>query len=228
MELLGQHQQWLASTQPRRDVVLFLPYRRWIETDTCNASALAAKLSQANVQYEVVCEDDFRLPRLQAAKALLVESLSVLNSEEKTTAEALRRAGGVVIAADADEWLSRIKSQTGAPSVVVRGPATVRAVVCDQPRRTLVHLLNLNIYRRSSFEDEVHPAENLRLTVRVPFHSGCLVPAVSADAKSTSGKLAAAFCEDAEGGVVEFVVPRLDVAAILVLNPSEAAESATP
>ena len=59
VDLLRQHQQWLVAAQPRCEVVLFLPCRGWIGSDACKASALAAELSRANLQYEVVCEDDF-------------------------------------------------------------------------------------------------------------------------------------------------------------------------
>ena len=220
VDLLGRHAEWLASSQPRHDVVLCLPARGWIDGDVCKASALAAELSRANLQYEVVCEDDFDLPRLQAARTLLVESLSVLNSKEKAVAEDFRRAGGAVIAADAVDWLKQTRSQIGVPAVVVRGPATVRAVVRDKPQQTVVHVLNLNVIRRSSFEDEVHPAENVRLTVRVPFRNGCTVRAITADAQGTSGDVPADFHADSQGGTVDFVVPRLEVAAIVILEPS--------
>ena len=143
----------------------------------------------------------------------------MLTSQEKATAEEFRHAGGTVIAADAGDWLKQIRSLPGVPAVAVRGPATVRAVVRDQPQRTLVHLLNLNVSRRSSFDDEVHPAENVRLTVRVPFHAACSVRTVTADAQGTSGDLPAEFHGDSQGGLVEFVVPRLDVAAIVVIEP---------
>ncbi len=216
VDLLYRTREWLARAQPRRDVILFLPARGWIDGDVCKESALAAELSRANLQYEVVCEDDFQLSRLQTTKTLLVEGLSVLNSKEKAIAEDFRRAGGVVLAADAGDWLKQIRSQPGVPAVTVRGPATIRAVVRDLPQRTLVHLLNLNVVRRSSFEDEVRPAENVRLTVHVPFRSGYTVRAITADAQGTSGNLPADFHADSRGGMVEFVVPRLDLSAILV------------
>jgi acetyl esterase/lipase len=224
VDLLAQHRQWLAAAQPhfdlpRCDVVLFLPWRGWIESDVCRASALAAELSRANLQYDVVCEDYFELPRLKRARALLVESISVLTPQEKATAEEFRRAGGAVIAADTGDWLQQIRLLTGVPAVALRGPVTVRAVVRDQPQRTLVHLLNLNVSRRSSFQDDLHPAENVRLTVRVPFRSGCSVRVVTADTRGTLGNLPADFHADSQGGTVEFAVPRLDVAAFLVLEP---------
>ena len=84
----------------------------------------------------------------------------------------------------------------------------------------LVHLLNLNIVRRSSFEDEVHPAENVRLIGARPFRAGCSVRAVTADEKGTSGILPSDFHGDSQGGMVESVRPRLDLSAILILEPS--------
>ncbi len=222
VDLLRQHRQLLAAAQPRRDLILFLPARGWIDGDVCKASALAAELSRANLQYEVVCEDDFQLPRLQAARVLLVESLSVLTLKEKAIAETFPRAGGAVIAADGGDWLNQIRAQIGAPAVTVRGPATVRAVVRDLTQKTLVHLLNLNVIRRSSFEDEVRPAENVQLTVRVPFRTACTVRAITADEKGTSGNLPADFHADSQGGTVAFIVPRLGISAIVELVPGAA------
>src|SRR3989442_58304 len=43
---------------PRQDVVLFLPFRKWLESGECRASRLAGELSRANVAYGVICEDD--------------------------------------------------------------------------------------------------------------------------------------------------------------------------
>ena len=113
-------------------MILFLPARGWIDGDVCKASALAAELSR-ELQYEVVCEDEFQLPRLQTAKVLLVEGLSVLNPREKAIAEDFRRVVGAVIAADSGDWLKQTRAQIGVPAVTVRGPATVRSLVRDQP-----------------------------------------------------------------------------------------------
>ena len=219
VDMLRRHQQWLAAVRQRCEVVLFLPCRRWTESDVCRASAIAAELSRANLQYEVVCEDDFRLPRLKRAKTLLVESLSVLNTKEKAIAEEFRTASGAVIAADAGDWLKQIKSLSGVPAVTVRGPATVRAVVRDQPRRTLRPFAELEYRPPFVVRGRVHPAENVRLIVRVPFQSGCTARAVTADVHGTSGNLPADFHGESQGGTVEFVVPRLEVAAIVVLEP---------
>ena len=58
------------------------------------------------------------------------------------------------------------------------------------------------------------------LTVRIPFQSGGTVRAITADAQGTSGNLPADFRADSQGGIVEFVVPRLELSAILILEPS--------
>jgi hypothetical protein len=220
VDMLGRQLLAFNSASPRRDVVLFLPCRGWLDSDVCKASALAAELSQANLQYEVLCEDDFRLPRLQGARVSLVEGVSVLNAEEKAIVKEFCQGGGAVIAADNKDWMRQIKQHVGTPAVTVQAPATVRAVVRDQPRRTLVHLLNLNVVRRSSYEDEVHRAENVRLTVRVPFSSGCTVRAITADAEGTSGDLPTEFHHESDANAVAFTIPRLIVAAVLVIEPN--------
>ena len=76
-DLLLQSEPLLNDTRPRADVVLFLPFRRWVETDQCAATSLATALSQANFQYEVLSEDAFNLsPSGGHRSVFLVESLS--------------------------------------------------------------------------------------------------------------------------------------------------------
>jgi hypothetical protein len=60
-------------------------------------------------------------------------------------------------------------------------------VVHDQPGKQIVHLLNLNVQRLSSFEDKVNPATDVRVQVRVPFAARS-VNALSADAEATQGR----------------------------------------
>src|SRR5207245_5398870 len=154
-DFLRRNEKLLNDAPARRDAVLFLPFRRWTETDRCAASGLAAALTRANVQYEVCCEDDLQMaaeargragesrlatPRgLRGTKVLVVESLSAFDDEEKKVVEKFQRAGGRVIAADHAEWLKKVQQAIGHPAVLLHGPPTVRAIVRDQPRRTLVH-----------------------------------------------------------------------------------------
>ncbi|MGI8967244.1 MAG: hypothetical protein ACR2H1_14315, partial [Limisphaerales bacterium] len=174
-DLLRANEKLLNETRARRDVVVFLPFRRWMETDNCVAGNLAAELSRANIPFEVICEDDFDLANLKPAKSrwpvLLVESLSVFNEKEKATLKKFEQSGGQVIAADQNTNFIAEAKRLNPPSLELTAPKTVRAVVREQSKRTMVHLLNLNIHRLSSFQDKVQPAENVRVTCRVPFKS---------------------------------------------------------
>jgi hypothetical protein len=200
--------------------VLFLPFRRWVETAECKASALAAELSRANIPYEVVCEESFDLSKFEQGRrlALLVESLSVLTPPEQAEVDRFRSRGHAVVAADEPDWLAKLREAIAAPSLVVDGPPTVRAVAWDQPGRTIVHLLNLNVVKLTSFEDRVTPATDVKLTAWVPSTGVERVAIHTADAEGTSG--AATFASrPADGGsVVEFAVPRLAVSAIAVIE----------
>ena len=105
----------------------------------------------------------------------------------------------------------------GVSSIVIHGPPTVRAVVWDQSGRTIVHCLNLNIQKVSSFEDKINPAADVQIEVRVPFRRVRAVRILSAES-APGEKLQ--FTARWEGGrsFVKTVVPRLDISAILVIE----------
>jgi hypothetical protein len=91
-------------------------------------------------------------------------------------------------------------------------------VVRDQAKRTIVHLLNLDIRKLSSFEDEVKPAANIKLSVRVPFTTVRDATLHTADENGSAGPVEHKASRDGDETVVDIVVPRLDVNAILVID----------
>jgi hypothetical protein len=217
-DVLSQQELVLNDTRPRRDVALFLPFRRWLETNRCVVLDLATVLSRSNVQFEVLAEDRFDLGHLKSGKrlpVLLIESESVLTRAEKEMVKKYERAGGTVLIVDkTPNWLAIVQQKSQA-SFTVEAPPTVRAVVRDQPKRTIVHLLNLNIERLSSTEDKIHPAENVRVLCRVPFGRVRSVWAVTADEGGLEFSAKAAGKET----LVEVTLPRLEVATMLVIEP---------
>lgn len=222
-EFLRHNEELLNDAQPRRDALVFLPFRRWVETDKCAASQLAAALTRANVQYAVICEDHLATPRraaanLRDAKVILAESPTVLNANEQKTLEKFRRQGGRLVGADTANWLEAVNSGIGTPSVSVTGPENLRAIVLDQPRRTVVHVLNLNVQRLSSFADTVNPASDVRLKVRVPFARPRAVRALTADANASVGALAFETTRDGQRSVVQFTLPRVEIATMAVIE----------
>src|ERR1035441_2691425 len=89
-EFLRRNEKLLNHTEPRRDVLLFLCFRRWLETDHCAASDMAAALGQANIQYAVCSEENLAkdiAARRPLSPVLLIESFSVLNPAEKHAVE---------------------------------------------------------------------------------------------------------------------------------------------
>lgn len=233
-DLLRKNEKFLNDTQPRRDIILFLPFRRWTETTRCIPSELAGQLTAANMQYSVVSEDDLvatvtpksgdgpAAPVRTAAGApvrqvFLVESRSVLQPTEAAALEKFESSGGLIIAADEGDWMKSVQSALR-PSLELHGPPTVRAVVRDQPNRTMVHLYNLAIERLSSFEDKVHPVSDVKLRVRVPLSEVRSVSAISADPQATRGKVAFTHKQEGRGTLVEMTVPHLDISTILVIE----------
>lgn len=208
----------LNDVQPRADVLLFLPFRKWVNTPDCWALNTAAALTRSNIQFQAVCEDDFvkRLNSNGAKKSiLLLESLSDLNQREKESVENFQKKKGRIISAEKGNWFSEI--QSGQSSIVVNGPPTVRATVCDQKNKTIVHLLNLNVQKLSSFEDKVTPAKEVRIKVRVPFGKVHSVKMLSADADA-SEQLKFKSRREKKESWIETTVPELKISALVILE----------
>jgi hypothetical protein len=223
VELLRKSEALLNRTHARRDAVLFLPFQRWMETNKCEASVLAAALTRANVQFEVITEDDLHTGKampaaLKRTKCIVAESLAVFNPTELKSIQRFMASGGAVVTADSADWLAKVQSAIGGPPVLTRGPATVRAVVRDLKKATLVHLLNLNIQRLSSFEDKVTPATDIRVVCRVPFRKVHSVRALTADQDATSGNLQFTWSTSGKQTLVEVNVPKLQIATMLVIE----------
>jgi hypothetical protein len=217
-DFLRRNAKYLNDAPPRRDVLLFLPFRRWTETDHCAASTLAAALTRANVQYEVICEDDLNQRSLRRTKVLFAASPSDFTATEQRTLDQFSRSGGAIVTAGHTDWLKELQTKVGTPSIRLQGPPTLRVIVNDQPRRTLVHLLNLDLQRLSSFDDRLTPATDVQLTVRVPFPRVRSVRALTADTAGTSGPLTFSSRPDVRGMEVELTLPRVEIAELLVIE----------
>jgi hypothetical protein len=213
------------NTRARSDVILYLPFQRWTETDQCAASNIAAALTKANIQYKVESEDDFgSYPFMNGFEGrrpvLLVESRAVLGENERRWLPAFEKIGGKVVEAHTLDWLQTLQTAIGRPSITVEGPPNVRAIVHDEaPYSTSVHLYNLNVQRLSSFNDKVTPATNLKFTlVDLSTSKAKSVRLDSADQETSAAPLKFTQSEADGNSLVTFTVPRLDVSAIAVIE----------
>jgi hypothetical protein len=217
-DLLRRNEALLNDAPFRADVVLYLPMNRWLETDSCEASNLAAALSASNVQYQVVAEGELAefLPT-KHRPVLVVESMSVLTAGEKAVVEKYGQGGKHLIVADKPDWLEHVRKAIARTSIRVHGPRGVRAVVRDQPGRTIVHLYNLNVQRLTSFEDKVMPADTVKLEVAVPF-SVRAVNLQTADENQTAGQLQFTTQAIEFGTLVSTTIKREDISAIITIE----------
>ena len=218
-DFLRSNSGFLKNAQARRDAVLFLPFRKWLSTDQCKAARLAAELTRANIQYEVICEDDLGSSGWSGGtKLLLTETASDFTPSEQRRVKEFSRAGGTIVTAEKASWLKEAQKIIGTPAISIQGPSTVCAVVRDQKKRMMVHLLNLNIQRLSSFEDKVTPARDVQVRVRVPFKNARSVRALTADPEGTAGTLKFSITREGQECFIETTLPRLEIATIVVVE----------
>jgi hypothetical protein len=219
-DLLREHAGLLNDTTARPDAYLFLPYRRWLDTSDCHALKIARALGRANYQFRVVSEDDLAkaLAAADIPPVLIVESPEVVNDPEREVIEKYKSRGGKVVWSASDDWLPELARQVERPVITVSGTPTVRATVREKADKTIVHLLNLNVRRISSFDDRVTPVTELRLRVRCRSGRANSVKALTADADAISGALPFTATRAGDATVLDVKVPRLLISTILVIE----------
>jgi pimeloyl-ACP methyl ester carboxylesterase len=219
-DLLRQNAVLLNGGERRADAVVFLPFRRWLETGDCRIVKTVRALAAANIPFAVVGEDDLRRRlAVKAPRLLIIESPSVLLESERPLVETYKAYGGRVISTQDENWLTELQGKIRTSLRVLEGPPTVRVIACDQAERTIIHLLNLDVQRISSFQDKVRPASNVRLQVRVPFAKVRSVKAITADSQATRGIIPFRRKADTRGTLLEITIPSLSISTILVVEP---------
>ncbi|MEO6034720.1 MAG: putative glycoside hydrolase, partial [Verrucomicrobiota bacterium] len=137
---LKQYANLLNDTAPAGDTVLFLPVRQYTETADCQPMKVARALGAANVQFDVVSEEDFAQKiKVKNPPVWLIESPGSLIESETGLLDAFKRRGGKVIWTENANWLDDLQATIDKPSLKLQGPATVRAVVRDLPKKRIVH-----------------------------------------------------------------------------------------
>jgi hypothetical protein len=218
-DFLRENADLLNGTTPRADACLFLPYRRWAQTPDCQALKAARALARANVQFRAVCEADLgNSLTADPPPVLVVESPAVLNDSEREILERYKARGGQVVWSEPEEWLAELRRKVERPVVTLTAAPTIRAVVREKTAGTIVHLLNLNVRRLSSFEDRITPVARLGLKVRCRADRVTSVKALTADPDATRGGLPFKAVRDGEEMVVDATVPRVDLSTILVIE----------
>jgi hypothetical protein len=213
-DFLRQNAALLNGTTVVADAIVFLPFRQWTQTAQCKPLETARALARQNIQYRIVDEDDLAAALDGNIKTLIIESPKVLTDAEAKAVEMFKAKGGKVIATDSANWLAEIKPST----ITVKAPPTVRAVVREKQAKTIVHLLNLNIERLSSFQDRVTRANDIAVELQLNVAAVHSVRAVSSDAGFLPSKLE--WKSSAHAGAVNITVavPPLETSLLLVIE----------
>jgi hypothetical protein len=190
-------------------------FDRWRDTPDCETVKTVQALSRQNIQFQVLCEKDLGVvgpSRLNPtiAPLLLVDSPSDTELRQLGKYES---TGGQVIFTHQQDWQSRLPPPDSRRISVVNGPATLRVSLRRCQDKTIVHLLNLNVQKLSSFEDKVTPAENVKLQYRAGVEPKT-IQAFTADSTATSGPLEFKSTRT----VTEFTVPRLYLSTIVAIE----------
>jgi hypothetical protein len=170
---------------------------------------VAQQLAAANIPFRVMNYDD---PKPTFAgkpyKVVITEN----------PADVPVPAGTVKIAASNPGWLTKVKALDVTPVSIIEGPSTIRTIVRQKGDATIVHVLNLNMRRLSSFEDKVTPATNLKLRIRYRARASTTIKAFSADANATHETIP--FNPGVKGDVnyVDLTLPRVDVSTLLIVQ----------
>jgi len=218
-DFLRRSADLLNETRPCLDVALFFPVRQWLGGPDCPALQAARALARANIQFKVVSEEDLA-ESLAADRppALVVQSPQVLNAAESTVIDRYKHDGGHVVWSSEKNWMDQLAALSQ-PSVILKdGPPGIRVVLREKPHKTIVHLLNLNVERISSFDDRVHPADDVHLILRCHGDVPTSIVASSADPEATVGPIQFTVTKEADANVVQLAVPRLFISTIFVIQ----------
>ena len=203
-DFLREHADLLKADAPSDAVLLVLPFQDWLDRADCPQLQIARTLAKENVPFRVVCEEELGATLKSNASPAVVIATPPFDQ--------VSRVGGKVIDASKADWLATLRSHLrdhAMSAELIDAPPTLRMIIRQSAGRTVVHLLNLNVQRISSFEDRVTPVEHVRL--RIHGHKGESVTARTADRDATSGPLQM----DADGNVT---IERVVVSTMLVID----------
>lgn len=214
---LREHAKLFNTSRPRRDVLVFLPFRRWVDTRDCAVTSMAQELTRANISYEVTSEDDFAV-KLAESTLLLLENRSVCSEEELQQVKQFEGKGGRVIEATERHWPGILKKALVKPSLMIHGPSTVRGVVRDGNNASLVFLYNLNVERLSSFEDKVVPVNDATVEAFVPFKAIKNVRASSFEFPGTPAPVSYDAEETGTGTRIRYEVAPFEIGMLWIIE----------
>jgi len=205
----------LLNLAPRRsELVFYIPIEKWAELSDTEMLNCVSIFENQNIQFVAACEDNINDYLNKKPRPVVV----ALGTKDDSHFQRFRANHGVVLSTKEDRnWIGDMQKALQNP-IAFNGPPSVRVVVRDQPERTIVHLLNLNVKRISSFEDKVTPVSGISLKLHVPLQEVRAVQALTADESATTGKIEFVATKGKNGSDVSFQLPDLGISTMVVIE----------
>ncbi len=208
-EFLRANAQWIHDTSPIADVALVFDPDGYVISNQCPMLILAQQLAAANIPFRFVDRlDVHRLLSRTSWKAVITD----------IPGDVLVPRGSAKIPASNPDWLTEVKALDVMPVSLIDGPSTIRTIVRQKGDTTIVHVLNLNVERLSSFEDKVTPATNLHLRIRYRAKASTTIKALTADADATHDVVPFTKGVKDDTEVIELTLPRVDISTLLIIQ----------
>ncbi len=158
----------VEKSTPRMDVLLYFPFEQWIYNKECKELAVARELRKANIQFAVVAEDNFN-KEFKNAKIVIATSKNFIPPTQNQTIEGLcKNSDKNFIEAKNSSFIPELEKHLTQLSLKLNSANPVRGIVRDENNSTILLLYNLKIEKISSYEDKIHHAEDITVSVRVP------------------------------------------------------------
>lgn len=164
---LQKHAPAISSAKNRYDVLLYLPFEQWIKQQECKELQIARKLTQSNILYTVASEENFNDYFPHASIILATDPTYIIPSHSISISELCQKNNKVFINASDDSYMRELQTYLSNPSLKLTPSESLRGVIKETAEVTYLLLYNLNIERISSYEDQIHPANNINVSVKI-------------------------------------------------------------
>jgi hypothetical protein len=219
-DFLREHASLLNDAAARCDVLLLLPITDYLRTAECKTSQDAARLTAANISYRVQTLEELEAPVSRGPRPKVILTPSGVALSQTQTNILRNRFGSQAkwLSTGETNWLAQAKSLAPPISIQGSGSPFIRATLQDKKNRTILHLLNLNVLKLSSFQDRITPASGLEISANVPARKVRHVRAFTADGSGSSGDVEFSQQRIGKGSTVIFKIPQLAIHTIVLIE----------
>lgn len=225
LQTIRPFMQWLKRNAPpiitskrRYDILLYFPFEEWSKHEDCKELNIVRKLNQLNILYAVASEDNFKGYFTEANIILASETGFIPPPYSTSITELCRRNNKIFIDASRPNFEKELKTCLLHPSIKIQGNEMVRGIIRETSDTVFILLYNLNIERISSYEDNIIPARDISISVRIsnPSIGKILLSTPEREQDIADYEITKLGDTDA---YLTFHIPELPLAGIVIIKP---------